>query len=88
VLRISIADDSNRGIRLMVEGWLTGPWVNELRTQSEQALGEAKSLTLDLGKLWFVDPQGAALLRELANRNVAQVNCSTFIREQLKETTL
>ena len=88
MLRISIADDSQQAIRLTVEGWLTGPWVDELRNQSEQALSEAKSLTLDLGKLWFVDPQGAALLRELAKRHVAQVNCSTFIREQLKETTL
>jgi len=86
VLRISIADNSEQSVRLTVEGWLTGPWVGELRIQSEQALSDAKKVTLDLGKLWFVDSQGAALLRELASRQVAQVNCSTFIREQLKET--
>jgi len=87
VLKISITDNSSRSVRFIVEGWLIGPWVKELRSQSEQALSQAKTLTLDLGKLWFVDSQGAALLRELAHRHVAHVNCSTFIREQLKETT-
>ena len=72
----------------MLEGWLTGPWVDELRNQSEQALSEAKTVTLDLAKVWFVDSKGAALLRELAGRHVTHINCSPFLREQLKETTL
>jgi ABC-type transporter Mla MlaB component len=87
VLRISIVSDSTQAIRLVLEGRLVGPWVHELRKQSEQALSKTKSLTLDLGKLWFVDPSGAALLRELADRQVEQVNCSIFISQQLKETT-
>ena len=88
MLRISIVDDSEQSVRLLLEGRLVGPWVSELRKQSEQALSETKNVTLDLGKLWFVDPSGAALLRELADRQVEQVNCSIFIRQQLKETTL
>jgi ABC-type transporter Mla MlaB component len=88
VLRISIVDDSEQSVRLILEGRLVGPWVNELRKQSEQALSEAKNVTLDLGKVWFVDPNGAALIRELAARRVAHVNCSIFISQQLKETTL
>jgi ABC-type transporter Mla MlaB component len=88
VLRISICDDSERDVRLVLEGRLVGPWVHELRKQSEQALSKTKSLTLDLGKLWFVDPSGAALLRELAERQVEHVNCSIFISQQLKEPTL
>jgi ABC-type transporter Mla MlaB component len=88
VLRISILDDSEQGVRLVLEGRLVGPWVNELRRQSEQALSEAKKVTLDLGKVWFVDPRGVALLRELGDRQVEHVNCSIFISQQLKETTL
>ena len=88
MLRISIVDDSEQSIRLVLEGRLVGPWVTELRKQSEQALSEAKNVTLDLGKVWFVDPGGSALLRELADRQVEQVNCSIFISEQLRETTL
>ena len=88
MLRISIVDDSEQAIRLVLEGRLVGPWVHELRKQSEQALSKTKSVTLDLGKLWFVDPSGAALLRELADREVEQVNCSIFISQQLKEATI
>jgi ABC-type transporter Mla MlaB component len=88
VLRISIIDDSKQSVRLVLEGWLVGPWVDELRKQSEQALSEAKTLTLDLGQVLFVDARGAALLRELATRQVERVNCSTFLSQRLKETTI
>jgi ABC-type transporter Mla MlaB component len=88
VLRISIDNDSDKNIRLSVEGWLVGPWVEALRQQSEQALSQCGKLTLDLEKLLFVDSRGAALLRELAQRHVVHVNCSSFISQQLKETTI
>jgi len=88
VLRISIIDDSNQSVRLSLEGWLTGPWVEELRSQSENALAGKKIVTLDLAKVWFVDPIGAALLRELTEGDVVLVNCSTFIAQQLKERTI
>jgi ABC-type transporter Mla MlaB component len=65
-----------------------GAWVEELRQQSQTVFSQAKSLTLDLEKLRFVDSQGAALLRELSRKNVAQLNCSPFIDQQLKETAL
>ena len=87
MLRISIIEDSEQSVRLVLEGRVVGPWVSELRKQSEQMLSEAKNVTLDLGKVWFVDQSGAALLKELANRQVEQVNCSIFISQQLKETT-
>ena len=87
MLRISIVEDSEQSVRLVLEGRVVGPWVSELRKQSEQMLSEAKNVTLDLGKVWFVDQSGAALLKELANRQVEQVNCSIFISQQLKETT-
>jgi len=88
VLRISINMHSDKSIRLSVEGWLVGPWVEELRQQSEQALAESQRVTLDLEKLLFIDADGAALLRQLADRQVSHLNCSTFISQQLKETTL
>lgn len=84
MLRISIENGSDEGIRLRVEGRLVGPWVQELRQQSEQALLKSKNVTLDLEKLLFVDGAGVALLQELAERAVAHVNCSIFISEQLR----
>lgn len=88
MLRISVVKRSDEGIQLQVEGWLVGPWVEELRKQSEQALSDSNALSLDLEKLWFVDSQGVGLLRDLARRDVTHLNCSTFISQQLKETTV
>ena len=86
MLRISI-NRNGEDILLTVEGWLIGPWVDELRAQSESALSNSDSVTLDLKKVWFVDSRGLALLRDLESRSVAQVNRSTFISQQLKGTT-
>ena len=88
MLRISTINESEQGVRLALEGWLVGPWVDELRKESEQQLSDAKALRLDLEKVLFVDPRGVALLRELAGRQVEYVNCSSFLSQQLKEATL
>ena len=87
MLRISVITDSDQNTQLQIEGWLVGPWVEELRRLSSQALSESKGLTLDLEKLLFVDSEGVALLRELSAKNVNQLNCSPFIQQQLKEAT-
>ena len=86
MLRISTISDSENHTRLRVEGRLMGPWVEELRGMCQQALCEGKAVTLDLGRLWFVDSAGAALLRELAAGQVVHENCSMFVRYLLKET--
>ena len=80
--------ESEQRVRLALEGWLVGPWVDELRKESEQQLSEAKTLRLDLAKVLFVEPRGVALLRELADRQVECVNCSAFLSQQLKEATI
>ena len=79
-----MVNESEQCVRLTLEGWLVGPWVDELRKESKQQLSKAKTLRLDLAKVLFVDPRGVALLRELADRQVEYVNCSTFLSQQLK----
>jgi len=88
MLRISTIDESEERVRLVLEGWLVGPWVDELRKESEQQLSEAKALQVDLAKVLFVDPRGVALLRELAGRQVEYVNCSSFLSQHLREATV
>lgn len=88
MLRISVLEESGKGTQLQLEGWLVGPWVQELRKQGEQALAESKPVSLDLGRLWFADPVGVALLRELSRRGVTYLNCSNFVSAQLKETNV
>ena len=83
-----MVNESEQCVRLTLEGWLVGPWVDELRKESKQQLSKAKTLRLDLAKVLFVDPRGVALLRELADRQVEYVNCSTFLSQQLKEANI
>jgi hypothetical protein len=86
VLRISVITDSDENTRLQLEGWLVGPWVEEVRRLSSSVLSKSKTVTLDLEKLFFADPCGVALLRELSTKNVAELNCSPFVQQQIKET--
>jgi ABC-type transporter Mla MlaB component len=88
VLRISIIHRVDEGIQFQLEGRLIGPWVEELRRLSDQALSQQQVISLDLEKVWFIDPQGVELLRDLAKKRVTQVNCSSFVSQQLKEAAL
>ena len=85
MLKISIVSVSDQAIQFRLEGNLAGPWVEELQRLSDEALLQRKTVSLDLGKVRFVDPQGVSLLRDLARRQVSQVNCSQFVSQQLKE---
>ena len=86
MLKISVTNQPNETIQLQLEGKLVGPWVEELRRLSDEALALQKVVSLDLEKLWFIDAHGIALLRDLAEKRVSQLNCSQFISQQLKET--
>jgi len=86
VLKISVTNQSSEATNFQLEGKLVGPWVEELRRLSDAALMTSEAVSLDLEKVWFVDSQGIVLLRDLAKRHVAQINCSLFISQQLKET--
>ena len=85
MLKISIINDSDQAIELQLEGKLVGPWVEELRRLSDQALSLQKNVSLDLAKVWFVDSRGVTLLHNLAKRQVSELNCSQFVSQQLKE---
>jgi hypothetical protein len=90
MLRISFerpADQEHLEV-LRLDGQITGPWVEELRRVTLEALGTngdgASAITLDLGGVSFLDADAIALVRELATRRVHVTNCSTFVAEQLK----
>ena len=86
MLKIAVMGDSDLAIEFALEGKLVGPWVDELRRLSHDALSQNKSVSLNLEKVWFVDARGAALLRDLAGRQVSQYNSSQFVSQQVMET--
>lgn len=85
MLRISVISESDRAVEFQLEGKLVGPWVEELRKLGNEALQQQKTVSLDLARVWFVDGQGVALLKDFARRQVSQLNCSQFLSQQLKE---
>jgi ABC-type transporter Mla MlaB component len=87
VIKISIINDSEQAIEFQLEGKLVGPWVEELRKLSDEALSLQKNVSLDLERVWFVDSRGVTLLRDLAKRQVSELKCSQFVSQQLKEAT-
>ena len=87
MLKISIISDSDQAVHFQLEGNLVGPWVEELQRLSDEALSLQKAVSLDLERVWFVDSRGVTLLRDLAKKQVSELNCSQFVSQQLKEAT-
>jgi len=84
VLKISDAGTSHPDVTLWLDGEVTGPWVECLRSSCDVALGKGARLTLDLGQVSFADSEGVVLLRTLTDRRVRLVNASPFVAEQMR----
>jgi hypothetical protein len=84
MLKIVTVARENGPFVLRLEGRVIGPWVEELRRSCERTLATGTGLSLDLSHVSFLDRDGVELLRTLRTRDVALVNCSPFVAEQLK----
>ena len=86
MLRITVLESSKIAVTLRVEGRITGPWVEELRTACNvHTVPEEVQLSLELADISFADAAGIALLRELRNRGVGLIGTTPFLTEQLKD---
>src|SRR5436305_1541378 len=73
---------------LRLEGKLVGPWVDEVRAASEEALealgdADGSTLRLDLAGVSFIDAAGAELLEHLLRRGAALAAASNYVAELL-----
>jgi hypothetical protein len=84
MLRISDNSSPAGQAVLRLEGRLSGPWVAEASRLCDQWQSPARSLTLDLRELVYLDRSGAELLVRLRKEGVHLVNGSPFVEEQLK----
>ena len=83
VLKISIMESAGEVVTLELEGQISGRWVDLLQLTTEDYLYRGAQLTLDLGKVCFSDRDGIALLKNLADRQVAIHKASPFIAQQI-----
>lgn len=84
MLRITPIEGANHRVVLRLEGRVSGPWVGELSEVCEEALSNAAPLVLSLAEVSFLDTAGVDLLTRLQTRGVEVVDCSMFVKEQLK----
>jgi len=68
---------SAEGAVLLLEGKLTDPWTEELRTEVAR---DGRIRRLDLSGLSYVDAGGARLLHQLERRGVELFSASAFVR--------
>ncbi len=84
MLRIQLLDLQDGTATLQLAGRVAGPWVNELSRSCDRILGVGGTLSVDLREVTFVDRAGVEFFQRLRGRQVALVNCSPFVAEQLK----
>jgi len=88
MLRITVVESSNIAVTLRVEGRITGPWVEELRTACRlHTSPDDVQLSLELADISFADGAGITLLRELRSCGVGLIRTTPFVAEQLKDGT-
>ena len=85
MVRISEIELTEDAATLRLEGRVVGTVVAEVKNACEPHLSTGRSLTLDLADLMFVDRVGIVLLQELVDCQVKLINCSPFLKEQLRE---
>lgn len=87
MLRIVEENAVNESLTLRLDGRLVSQWIEVLRSSYEQASRQNLPLILDLAGVDFADHEGVQLLRQLEQQPVTLINCSPFLREQMKHPT-
>ena len=85
MLKISLVEHQCER-RLIVEGTLVGPWVNELVIACERAREDlgGRELIVDVRSLTGISPEGEGALLQLM-KNKTRLRCGVFVRELLRQ---
>jgi anti-anti-sigma regulatory factor len=83
VLKITRIARAGAAPILKLEGYLLGPWVDEVRQACAEPAAGAGRTCLDLAAVTFVDAAGAELLRDLIRQGTEVAACSSFVAELL-----
>jgi hypothetical protein len=85
MLRITLIP-AGQTLVLKLEGRLLAPWCEELRAAAQDAMSRVAGgaqVSLDTADVWFVDADGAALLRTLLTWGITVDRSSAFVAELL-----
>ena len=85
MLKITVRNEATI-IRLVLEGRLTGPWVNVLdRCVRESEGNYHKPIVVDLTDVTFITPEGEAVLTSLWRRGVTLRSTGCFTSSLIEE---
>ncbi len=71
-------------VALVLDGQVSGRWVELLRSSCEAQLSKGTRVTIDLKNVSFADRDGIALLQSLKDQGAEILNAAGFIAEQIK----
>jgi len=83
MLKITRVASLNQEVTLRLDGRVTGPWVELLRTSAESVVEVGMRLTLDLENICYVDCEGVGLIKNLINRGTVVKNVPLFVAAQI-----
>jgi RNA polymerase sigma-70 factor, ECF subfamily len=83
MLRITATNESERTLRVRIEGDLTRQSIDQLRDLRPLSSHPPLPVELDLSRLRFADASGAAQLRELAAKGAVLAGASPYVAELL-----
>jgi anti-anti-sigma regulatory factor len=70
---------------LVLEGQIVGEWVGLLEAECQALLRTDQRVLLDLSGVSYLDRSAARLLRALAARSVALINCPPLVADLVRE---
>jgi anti-anti-sigma regulatory factor len=85
MLRLTRTTRFPHEVVLLVEGQIVAEWVGLLEEECLELLGTDQKLFLDLAGVSYLDRRAVRLLRELATRSVALINCPPLVNELVRE---
>jgi ABC-type transporter Mla MlaB component len=85
MLKITRVAALNQEVTLRLDGSVSGPWVELLRTSAELVVNLEMRLTLDLENICYVDCEGVGLIKHLINRGTLMKNVPLFVAEQISK---
>ncbi len=83
MLRITKVSDSAALASLRVEGQIVSHWIAELEHEIKRSLGGERRVILDFSQVNFVSLDGAKMLKNFDDEDVAIINCSGMIQALL-----
>ena len=86
MLRITVNDDSATQTWVL-QGWLIGPWVAELKTNWETTIERraGRKCLVDVSEVVCVDPAGELMLQRMLSEGAQVVACGVYTKQLLAD---